>query len=108
MTKIATRPPTAAELVYITQCHVAQNEGIDETRVKFIDYADLPPPRRRECEAVEAVLFQVHLKRIMAEVMRGADWIDDFHKDEKRTARVSMQKVANWLMLPPPAQEKRP
>jgi hypothetical protein len=112
MTKMAAdRPLTAAELVYLTQCHFARKEGGIAADVKLIDYAELPILRRRECELVAAVLFHRDVQRIMAEVMRAADWVDSFHHDDKHTAQVSMQKVTNWL-LPPPApaktQEKAP
>jgi hypothetical protein len=103
----ADRPLTAAELVYLTQCHFARKEGAIPADVKLIDYADLPPPRRRECELVAAVLFHRDVQRIMAEVMRAADWIDNHHHDEKKTARVSMERLTQWLLPPPKETQEK-
>jgi hypothetical protein len=109
MTKVAAadRPLTAAELVYLTQCHFARKEGGIAADVKLIDYAELPILRRRECEMVAAVLFQRDVQRIMEEVMRAADWVDDKRQHTEPSTRAVMTQVSQYL-LPPPVktQEK--
>jgi hypothetical protein len=103
----ADRPLTAAELVYLTQCHFARKEGAITADVKLIDYVDLPPLRQRECEMVAAVLFRRDAQRILSEVMQAADWVDNQRKDPAKLTRTTMTAVSQFLLPPPqPTQEK--